>query len=167
MILKIKVRSSEETETLGEELVLFDGRKKLVFALEGDLGSGKTTFAKGIARALKIEDDVVSPTFTLINEYEGELRLFHIDLYRLEGPLAIWDLGIDDYFMEEGIVVIEWAEKARVFEEPGRVWRISLFVLEGDEREVNMEPPEGVNTKDLTTRLLSRGFEVEIKDDIG
>ena len=76
----------------------------------GDLGGGKTWFTKGIARGLTIDQgSIVSPTFTLVNEYHGKHRLFHIDLYRLNDSAEIYALGLEDYFSGEGIVVIEWA----------------------------------------------------------
>ncbi len=78
-----------------------------VLALEGDLGAGKTSFTKGIAKGLGIKRTVNSPTFTIIKEYHGKLPLYHMDVYRLEGSDE--DLGFDEYFYGEGITVVEWA----------------------------------------------------------
>ena len=85
-----------------------------VVALVGPLGSGKTLFVKGMARALGVSPSAaVSPTFTLINEYGGTVPLIHADLYRLEGEEEIADLGLEEYFDGPGIVAVEWAERAR------------------------------------------------------
>jgi tRNA threonylcarbamoyladenosine biosynthesis protein TsaE len=79
----------------------------MVITLEGDLGAGKTTFTKGIGKALNIEDTVKSPTFTIMREYVGDYTLYHMDVYRLAG--ASEDIGYDDYFYLDGICVVEWA----------------------------------------------------------
>ena len=103
--------SLAETEALGEEF----GRTAipgLVIALNGDLGAGKTQFVRGLARGLNITARVHSPTFTLVNEYGGgRLKLFHLDLYRLETAEQILSAGIEDYLSPEGVTVIEWAER--------------------------------------------------------
>jgi tRNA threonylcarbamoyladenosine biosynthesis protein TsaE len=82
-----------------------------IIALYGDLGSGKTCLTRGICQGLGVIEDVTSPTFVLINEYQGRLPVYHFDFYRLETPDEIWNLGIDDYFNNEGICIIEWAER--------------------------------------------------------
>ncbi|MFT4416898.1 tRNA (adenosine(37)-N6)-threonylcarbamoyltransferase complex ATPase subunit type 1 TsaE [Fredinandcohnia humi] len=78
-----------------------------VLTLEGDLGAGKTTFTKGLAKGLGITRTVNSPTFTIIKEYQGRLPLYHMDVYRLENSEE--DLGFDEYFDGEGVTVVEWA----------------------------------------------------------
>ena len=103
--------SVEKTLWLGQQLGvrLTNGD---VIALIGDLGGGKTWFTKGVATGLNIDpDSIVSPTFTLVNEYRGEYRLFHIDLYRLKDKAEIIALGLEDYFSGEGVVAIEWADR--------------------------------------------------------
>ena len=104
-------RSPAETEALGEKF----GRAAqsgLVIALSGELGAGKTQFVKGLARGLGISARVHSPTFTLVNEYGGgRLKLFHLDLYRLETTEQILSAGIEEYLKPDGVAVIEWAER--------------------------------------------------------
>lgn len=100
-----------ETEALGETWGRA-ARRGLVLALCGDLGAGKTQLVKGLARGLGITARVHSPTFTLVNEYSGgRLRLFHLDLYRLETAEQIHEAGLDEYLQPEGVAVIEWAER--------------------------------------------------------
>jgi tRNA threonylcarbamoyladenosine biosynthesis protein TsaE len=100
-----------ETEELGERWGR-DAQTGLVILLSGDLGAGKTQLVKGLARGLGVTGRVHSPTFTLVNEYEGgRLRLFHLDLYRLETAAQILSAGIESYLQPEGVAVIEWAER--------------------------------------------------------
>jgi tRNA threonylcarbamoyladenosine biosynthesis protein TsaE len=100
-----------ETESLGETWGRM-AQHGCVIALSGDLGAGKTQLVKGLARGLGIAACVHSPTFTLVNEYDGgRLRLFHLDLYRLETPEQITTAGLEEFLQPDGVTVIEWAEK--------------------------------------------------------
>ena len=105
--------SPAETEALGEQFGRA-ARRGLVIALSGDLGAGKTQFVRGLARGLGISGRVHSPTFTLVNEYGGgRLKLFHLDLYRLETAEQILSAGIEEYLQPDGVSVIEWAERLK------------------------------------------------------
>jgi tRNA threonylcarbamoyladenosine biosynthesis protein TsaE len=107
--LEIISHSPAETEALGEQLGRA-AKRGLVIALSGDLGAGKTQLVKGLARGLGIMARVHSPTFTLVNEYAGgRLRLFHLDLYRLETRGQILAAGLEEYLQPDGVAVIEWA----------------------------------------------------------
>ena len=86
-----------------------------VVGLYGEMGSGKTTFIRGVCQALKVEETVTSPTFTIINEYHGMMPVYHFDFYRLSSPLELHDLGLVDYFFSEGICLIEWPEIVEPF----------------------------------------------------
>jgi tRNA threonylcarbamoyladenosine biosynthesis protein TsaE len=128
--------SNEETFELGKKIgaQLESGA---IFLLSGDLGAGKTVFAKGVAAGLGIDPvDVTSPTFTLINEYDGRLRLYHIDLYRLnEG--ASFELGLEEIFEEKNtVVLIEWAERLGFV--PLGAIGVSIEYLSDDERNITI-----------------------------
>jgi len=82
-----------------------------VLALYGGLGVGKTTLVRGIAEALHVQEPVTSPTYTIINEYEGDMPIYHIDAYRLRGSDDAFSIGIEDYLYGNGICIIEWAER--------------------------------------------------------
>ena len=101
--------SEKETYDFGKEL----GARAVpgsVLCIDGDLGVGKTVFTKGFAKGLGVEDDVVSPTFTIIQIYEeGRLPLYHFDVYRIGEPDEMYEIGFEDYFYGEGVCLIEWA----------------------------------------------------------
>jgi tRNA threonylcarbamoyladenosine biosynthesis protein TsaE len=108
-----------------------------VIALEGDLGAGKTTFTKGLAKGLEIKKTVNSPTFTIIKEYNGKLPLYHMDVYRVAD--AFEDLGFDEYFEGEGVTVVEWAH---LIEDQLPEERLTIFLYreEGDHRRMVLVP---------------------------
>ena len=102
--------SAQETEALGERLAA-RLRPGDVIAYTGDLGAGKTAFTRGLARGLGVADRVTSPTFTIVNEYEGgRLPLFHFDLYRMNSPEELFDIGWEDYLARGGVCAVEWSE---------------------------------------------------------
>ena len=115
--------------------------ERAVFLLSGDLGAGKTVFAKGLAAGLGIDpEEVTSPSFTLVNEYEGRLRLYHVDLYRLDAG-ACRELGLEEIFADErAVTVIEWAE--RLSEIPAGALRVEIEYLSDTERRIRIAPAE-------------------------
>ena len=102
----IKTQSVEETQKVAYAIGKWV-KPGMILTLEGDLGAGKTTFTKGLAKGLDIKRNVNSPTFTIIKEYQGRLPLYHMDVYRLENGAD--EIGLDDYLYGEGVCVIEWA----------------------------------------------------------
>ena len=127
--------SPEETEALGARLAraLEPGA---VVAFTGDLGAGKTAFVRGLARGLGIRDRVTSPTFTIVNEYEGgRLPLFHFDLYRLGCADELFDIGWEDYLARGGVCAVEWSERMEELLEPGTI-RVDLRRGEDESRRV-------------------------------
>ncbi len=137
--MEIIAKTSEETIQAGERFAaLLQGGD--VVLLSGELGAGKTTFTKGIARALGVKEPVTSPTFTIIKEYKGEkLALYHMDMYRLSGDLS--ELGLEEYLgKEDGVCVVEWCctkdFHARVFE-------IALEYC-GEGRKIKISEPKSI-----------------------
>lgn len=123
--------SYEETIALGEKL----GKllpKGTTIALKGDLAGGKTTFTKGIGKALNIKQVINSPTFTILKIYSGDLPLYHIDAYRLEN--CNYDLGIDEY-EQEGIMVVEWPEYYQEYL-PSEYIEIEFTYIDDNSREI-------------------------------
>ena len=115
-------KSPQETEALGQALVqkLAPGA---VVAFSGDLGAGKTAFVRGMAQGLGITQRVTSPTFTIVNEYEGgRLPLFHFDMYRLHSAEELFDIGWEDFLSRGGICAVEWSENIQEALEPGTVY---------------------------------------------
>ncbi|MGG7098885.1 tRNA (adenosine(37)-N6)-threonylcarbamoyltransferase complex ATPase subunit type 1 TsaE [Clostridium sardiniense] len=107
--MEFEVNSIEETTNLGVALgkLLNSGD---IICLTGDLGTGKTHITKGISRGLDITDNITSPTFTIVNEYDsGRLKLYHFDVYRVSDPDEIYAIGFDDYIFGDGVSIIEWA----------------------------------------------------------
>lgn len=120
-------------ESLGKTLIPGD-----LILLSGTLGAGKTTFTRGLARGLDVtERYITSPTFTLVNEYDGRIPFFHIDLYRLGGEDEVSDLGLEEMF-SRGAVVIEWAERAGTLL-PAERMEIELKVSGEESREIEMK----------------------------
>ncbi|MFV0520503.1 MAG: tRNA (adenosine(37)-N6)-threonylcarbamoyltransferase complex ATPase subunit type 1 TsaE [Lachnospirales bacterium] len=112
--MEIKSYSFEETYAIG----LMTGKEakvKDIFCLEGDLGVGKTVFAKGFAKGLQINEDITSPTFTIVNVYEGNLKFYHFDLYRIEDEDELFDIGFDDYLYGDGVCLVEWPKNGDSF----------------------------------------------------
>ncbi|WP_313757979.1 tRNA (adenosine(37)-N6)-threonylcarbamoyltransferase complex ATPase subunit type 1 TsaE [Tissierella sp.] len=108
--MEIRLEGLKETKEFGIKLgsILKSGD---IVCLNGELGAGKTTLTKSIGLGLGVTDYITSPTFALINEYNGRVPVYHFDVYRLENVEEIYDLGFDEYFYGKGVCIIEWAEK--------------------------------------------------------
>lgn len=133
----IATKSSKETILLGERI----GRSLKpndVIALSGELGAGKTTLIQGIAKGLKIQNWVTSPTFTIINEFKGKTGLYHIDLYRINDIEEAEDLAIEEFFDKGGVTVIEWAEKIKPIL-PESAIEINMKTLSDNERNIEIK----------------------------
>ena len=133
--------SEVQTEALGERLA---ARLRVgdVLALYGDLGSGKTTLVRGMARGLGSADPVSSPTFVLLHVYEGRLPLYHFDAWRLAGPQDLTAIGAEDYLEGDGVAVVEWSERAQ-------------GLLPGERLEIHLE--RGAAPEQRRLRLVGLG----------
>jgi tRNA threonylcarbamoyladenosine biosynthesis protein TsaE len=139
MIREFNTKSAEETIALGRELAKMLAPPKIV-VLRGDLGAGKTTLVKGIAEGFQAasEEDVTSPTFTLIHEYRGpSATVYHIDLYRIDTQRELETLGLDDLMSENSVLLIEWGEKFARFERERDV-DIALERVTENERRIKV-----------------------------
>ena len=139
MTREFTTHSAEETIALGRELAPLLAPPKLVL-LRGDLGAGKTTLVKGIAEGFQAaaEEDVTSPTFTLVHEYRGpSATLYHIDLYRVDTPRELETLGLDDMMSENSVLLIEWGDKFPRFERERDV-EIALERISENERRITV-----------------------------
>lgn len=141
---KVITNSEKETFQFGLEVA-----KSLVcgdvLLLNGELGAGKTNLSKGICKGLGVEEVITSPTFTIVNDYkiqnqvlEGLERVVHFDFYRIESPEEFYNLGIEEYFDENSISLIEWHEKAKDFL-PIQTKSISIKIISENEREITFQ----------------------------
>lgn len=123
--------SEQETEAIGREMAqrLAPGA---VVAFTGDLGAGKTAFVRGMAQGLGISQRVTSPTFTIVNEYQGRIPLFHFDMYRLPDADALFDIGWEDYLDRGGVCAVEWSENVAEALPEDTVW-VEIRRLEGED----------------------------------
>lgn len=130
--------SPEETERIGEELgrTLHPG---CVVAFRGGLGMGKTAFTRGLARGLGCRGRVTSPTFTIVNEYSGDIPLFHFDMYRLGGEDELFDIGWEDYLARGGVCAVEWSENVEDALRDAIHITIEKDPLEPDTRRITIE----------------------------
>lgn len=133
----IATKNYKETILLGERIGKYLKSNDIV-ALSGCLGAGKTTLIQGIAKGLGVRNWVTSPTFTIINEFEGKFSLYHIDLYRIENIDDAEDLAIEEYFIKGGVTVIEWAEKIKSIL-PVKTIKISIKIVSENERSFEIK----------------------------
>ncbi len=157
--MELKSHSPEQTQLLGSYLGEL-AQENDIFLLTGDLGTGKTCLVQGIARGLGIKEYAFSPSFVLVREYHGRLPLYHIDLYRLDHMAEIADLGLEEYLCNNGVCVVEWAEKGL------EVWPQNNLLLElnhvanCETQRIIRFKPEGRRHSELTKELvliLSKG----------
>ncbi|MFC1666858.1 tRNA (adenosine(37)-N6)-threonylcarbamoyltransferase complex ATPase subunit type 1 TsaE [Candidatus Omnitrophota bacterium] len=132
-------RSPEETIRLGQKLARRLSRGDVV-ALYGDLGSGKTTFTKGVGKGLGVKDSrrINSPTFVLIKEYEARVSVYHLDLYRLNNLQDIEDIAVEEYIYGDGVTIIEWAEKIKEIL-PKKHINVRFTIKDRNRREIKIE----------------------------
>ena len=137
--MTINTSCPAETEALGQKLALqlCPGD---VLALFGGLGAGKTTFVRGLASGLGVKTPVSSPTYTIVNEYEGEIPLFHFDMYRLTSADDLFDIGWDDYLQRSGVIAVEWSEN--VPEAFGEDTIRITFDAKDRDRTITVQAPE-------------------------
>lgn len=149
MEYKITTRSERETIEIAQN---FESEKfpNMIICLDGELGSGKTVFTKGIANALGIQESITSPTFTIIKEYDGELPLYHMDVYRLDGNAD--GTGIEEYFSKGGVVVIEWADTIKDILPEERLH--IKFKVVGENKRILKLTPYGKKYEELCEAVL-------------
>ncbi len=149
MEYKITTRNEKETIEIAEN-VESEKFANMVICLNGELGSGKTIFTKGIAHALGIDETITSPTFTIIKEYDGELPLYHMDVYRLDGNTE--GIGIEEYFTKGGVVIIEWADTIKDILPPERL--DIKFKIVDENKRILILVPHGKIYEDLCEAVL-------------
>lgn len=135
--MKIFSDSVRDTVRLGA-IIAKNVKKGDILCFYGQLGSGKTVLAKGIAKGLKIkEDDIVSPTFVLIREYKGKIPFYHFDLYRLQNGEDLAVLGYEEYFYAEGLSIIEWAERLKSILPKGHL-KVKFYIRGKNKRRIEL-----------------------------
>ncbi len=150
--MEYKIICNDEYETI-ELAQNFESEKfeNMIICLDGELGSGKTVFTKGIAHALGIEENITSPTFTIIKEYDsGEMPLYHMDVYRLDGNTD--GVGIEEYYNKGGIVIIEWAKTIKDILPEERL-EIKIKVID-ENRRMLIITPHGQKYEELCGAVL-------------
>lgn len=136
-MITFTTKTAEETIELGKKIGSLL-KKGDIIAMQGTLAAGKTTITKGIAQALEIKDNITSPTFCLISEYEGKMPLYHMDVYRLDGAEDFAGLGTEDMLYGNGVSIIEWSEKI-MSELPKKTIILKLEPQEDGSRIITIE----------------------------
>lgn len=137
-VIRIISTNLQETEKIGYKLgTLLEAGD--VICMTGDLGAGKTTMTQAIAKGLGVEEDVTSPTFALIHEYDGRLPVYHFDVYRIQRMEEMEDLGYEEYFYGQGVCIIEWASMIQEIIPPTHLWLDIQHGIEENSREIRIE----------------------------
>ncbi len=132
--LRIKSNSVQETREMGR-IIGEQAQPGDVYLLTGPLGAGKTCLSQGIGRGLGVQEDLRSPTFVLMTRRQGRLMLHHLDLYRIDDPWEAWDLGIDEQLFDQGVCVVEWADKAAELFPEDSCWIAMDYLNDGKNGE--------------------------------
>ncbi|WP_432662724.1 tRNA (adenosine(37)-N6)-threonylcarbamoyltransferase complex ATPase subunit type 1 TsaE [Wukongibacter baidiensis] len=135
---KIICRNEQETKEIGYKLGKLLRSGDMV-CLTGDLGAGKTTISKSIAKGLDVDEDVTSPTFTIINEYDGRLPVYHFDVYRILDMEEMYDIGYEEYFYGNGVCLVEWASQIRELIPDEHLWVEIKYGEEINSREFHFK----------------------------
>ena len=150
MEYKITTRSEHDTIELAQNIES-EKFENMVICLDGELGSGKTVFTKGFANSLGIDESITSPTFTIIKEYNnGELPLYHMDVYRLDGNVD--GIGIEEYFNKNGVTIIEWAKTIRDVLPEERL-EIKFKIIDENKRIITIVP-HGTKYEEICEAVL-------------
>lgn len=130
-------KNADDTLALGTKLGA-TLKKGDVISLRGSLGAGKTVLAKGVAKALDINEAIVSPTFTLVQEYDGNMRMYHLDLYRLSGEDEFESMGGEEFLYPDGITLVEWSEKISSMLPDDTIY-IDISIKPDEERKIEIK----------------------------
>ena len=152
--MNYKITSNSENETIDfAQNIESEKFPNMVICLIGDLGSGKTIFTKGFAASLEVKEEITSPTFNIIKEYtSGELPLYHMDVYRLDGKIE--DIGIEDYYDKNGICIIEWADMIKDFLPSERLEIRFKLSSEDENTRIITVTPYGSKYEELCEAIL-------------
>ncbi|KXZ39081.1 tRNA threonylcarbamoyladenosine biosynthesis protein TsaE [Alkalithermobacter thermoalcaliphilus JW-YL-7 = DSM 7308] len=147
---KLFLENENKTKEIGYKLGKLL-KKGSVLCLKGDLGAGKTTLTQSIAKGLGIDEHITSPTFTIVNEYDGQIPLYHFDVYRIGSSDEMYDIGFDEYINKEGVCIIEWANIIEDIIPKECLWIEINYVKEG--REI-IFLPKGKEYEKIVKELL-------------
>jgi tRNA threonylcarbamoyladenosine biosynthesis protein TsaE len=159
--IEITTFSPEETRRFGE-MVGQEIDRQTFISLAGDLGSGKTVFVQGLARGLGVpaDDHITSPTYALVNEYSGRMELFHADLYRISGTAELSDIGFDEFYDADSVLVVEWADRLGP-DFPGPDMAVSIRMVDDFTRKFTLFLYGRKNTNLI--KLLQKTFDSQTR----
>ena len=157
--LNIHTQSPEQTQAVGQ-LIGEYAQEGDIFLLSGELGTGKTCLTQGIAVGLGVPGYVRSPTFVLMTQYQGRLRLHHIDLYRLEGSFQAWDLGIEEQLTSNEVCVVEWADRAPDIFPDECLWIDLIHTQHSNSRNISFYS-QSTKYEPIITKLRQINFGIE------